>query len=386
MMKIKSTRVWIANQFIPAVIEMNGGKITDICTDMRIAVDCDYGDLRIVPGFIDIHTHGAYLFDTNSADEEGLKMWKRRLPEEGVTSFLPTTVTDYEDVLIKALKNVAKVKKQKDLPGAEILGVHLEGPFIDEKHHGAQPLQAIAKPDVAQFIKYQEAAEGNIRDITMAVEKDDHFALTEYCASHGVAVSVGHSSATAEQVYLASAHGACCATHTFNGMSGLVHRDNGVAGAVMRTDDIYAEIIGDCNHVTDDVINLFFRTKGKHRAIMVSDSLGVKGGKPGQIYHFDKFDIEIYPDGSAHLVKEKKFAGSTLKLNDGLRNLVDRAMVPFDAALNACTINPADMLKVSDRKGRICTGYDADIVVLNDDYSVAQTYCMGKKQLNLEAQ
>lgn len=304
-MLIKSRRVYVGDRFIPCVIEIEKDKIINIFLDKDCQVDKDYGDKRIVPGFIDIHTHGAYGFDTNSADEIGLKNWQKRLPEEGVTSFLPTTVTASKDKLLKALKNIAKVKHE-NYPGANIVGIHLEGPYIDQKYHGAQPVNAVVKPTVEEFQEYQDASNGLIKIITLAVEHDPNYILTKYCVDNHVAVSIGHSSATLEQVIFAAANGAKSVTHTFNGMSPLHHRKNGVAGAALCCDSLYSEIICDCHHVTPEAIQLFFRSKGKEKAIMVTDSLMCKGYKPGEIFHFADLDVEIYSDGSAHLVKEGK--------------------------------------------------------------------------------
>jgi len=149
-MIIQSKRVWIAGQFLAMQIEMQNGKITDILPYGTKAADIDYGDKRIVPGFIDVHTHGAYGFDTNDAEPEGLRDWMKRIPEEGVTAILPTTVTQMPDVLTAALKNVAAVVSE-GYEGAEILGVHFEGPYLDMEYKGAQPPEAIAKATVEQF-------------------------------------------------------------------------------------------------------------------------------------------------------------------------------------------------------------------------------------------
>ena len=380
-MRIKSESVWIGGNFIPAEIVMQQGKICSVYPYSAEPVDIDFGKKRIVPGFIDIHTHGAYGFDTNSADEEGLKKWKRGLPSEGVTSYLATTVTAGKETLIRAVENVARVRKTEDLPGAEILGVHLEGPYIDKKYHGAQPVETVAEPSAAEFEEYQRAAEGLIRIITLAPEHDPEFQFTKYCFREGVAVSLGHSSATFEQAAFAAANGAGSVTHTYNGMSAFTHRNNGLTGAAMRLDSLYCEVICDCCHCTAEALNLLFRAKGKEKVIMVTDSLMCKGGLPGERFQFAGLDVEIYPDGSAHLVREKNFAGSTLKMNEGLRNLVEKALVPFDAALNSCTANPAALLGESRRLGRISAGFDADIAVLDDDYTVLQTFCKGKPQL-----
>ena len=376
-MIIQSKKVWIADQFFPAQIEMEGEKIKNIYDYGTKEVDVDYGSKRIVPGFIDIHCHGAYTFDTNDANEEGLRNWTKGIVDEGVTGFLATTITQSEEVLTNAVKNVAKVVKD-GYEGAEILGIHFEGPYLDMKYKGAQPEQYIVKPSVEQFKRYQEAANGLIKVITMATEQDDNFELTEYCAKNGVVVSIGHSAATYEQTALAYAHGATSMTHVYNGMTPFNHRANGLVGAAYRLRTMYGEIICDGNHSTPAALNNYFMSKGPDYAIMISDALMAKGTPIGSHYIFGGNEIEIYPDGSAHLVSTKGLAGSTLNLNKGLRILVEEAMVPFNYAINSCTINPARCIGVDDRKGSITVGKDADIVVLNDDYSVEQTYCRGE--------
>ena len=375
-MIIQSKKVWIADQFFPAQIEMEGEKIKNIYDYGTKEVDVDYGSKRIVPGFIDIHCHGAYTFDTNDAHEEGLRNWTKGIVDEGVTGFLATTITQSEEVLTNAVKNVAKVVKD-GYEGAEILGIHFEGPYLDMKYKGAQPEQYIVKPTVEQFKHYQEAADGLIKVITMATEQDDNFELTEYCAKNGVVVSIGHSAATYEQAVMAYAHGATSMTHVYNGMTPFNHRANGLVGAAYRLRTMYGEIICDGNHSTPAALNNYFMSKGPDYAIMISDALMAKGTPIGSHYIFGGNEIEIYPDGSAHLVSTKGLAGSTLNLNKGLRILVEEAMVPFNYAINSCTINPARCIGVDDRKGSITVGKDADIVVLNDDYSVEQTYCRG---------
>ncbi len=376
-MIIQSKKVWIADQFFPAQIEMEGEKIKNIYDYGTKEVDVDYGSKRIVPGFIDIHCHGAYTFDTNDANEEGLRNWTKGIVDEGVTGFLATTITQSEEVLTNAVKNVAKVVKD-GYEGAEILGIHFEGPYLDMKYKGAQPEQYIVKPTVEQFKHYQEAADGLIKVITMATEQDDNFELTEYCAKNGVVVSIGHSAATYEQAVMAYAHGATSMTHVYNGMTPFNHRANGLVGAAYRLRTMYGEIICDGNHSTPAALNNYFMSKGPDYAIMISDALMAKGTPIGSHYIFGGNEIEIYPDGSAHLVSTKGLAGSTLNLNKGLRILVEEAMIPFNYAINSCTINPARCIGVDDRKGSITVGKDADIVVLNDDYSVEQTYCRGE--------
>ena len=379
-MIIQSKKVWIADQFIAAQIEMDGGKITGIYPYGTKEADVDYGDKRIVPGFIDVHCHGAFTFDTNDAHKEGLRNWTKNIVSEGVTAFLATTITQSEEVLTDAVANVAKVMEE-GYEGAEILGIHFEGPYLDMKYKGAQPEQHIVNGTIEQFERYQAAAKGNIRYITMATETDADFELTRYLADRGVVVSIGHSAATYEQACMAYANGAKCLTHVYNGMTPFNHRANGLVGAAFRLRTMYGEIICDGNHSTPAALNMFFMSKGPDYSIMVSDALMAKGTPIGSHHIFGGNEIEIYTDGSAHLVSTKGLAGSTLKLNEGLRILVEEALVPFNYAINACTLNPANCLGIADRKGSIRVGKDADIVVLDKDYAVVQTYCMGEAKL-----
>ena len=384
-MIIQSTKVWVADQFIKTQIEVENGKITNLYEYGTKTADVDYGDNRILPGFIDLHCHGAYGFDTNDANEEGLRNWVKNIVSEGVTALLPTTITQSEEVLTNALKNVAKVVRE-GYTGAEILGIHFEGPYLDMKYKGAQPEQYIVKPTVEQFEKYQEAADGLIRYITMATETDEDFELTKYCAEHGVVVSIGHSAATSEQAVQAFAHGARSMTHVYNGMTPFNHRANGLVGAAYRMKSMYGEIICDGNHSTPAALHQFFEAKGPHYGMMVSDALMAKGSPAGSKFIFGGNEIVIYPDGSAHLTSTGGLAGSTLHINEGLRILIEEALVPVDTAINACTKNPAACLRVDDRKGSLKVGMDADIVVIDHDYQVVQTYCMGTPMLEKKAE
>ena len=380
-MIIQSKKIWLADQFVAGQIEVVDGKIVGIYDYDEKEVDKDYGDNRVLPGFIDIHCHGAYGFDTNDAKEDGLRYWLRNIVNEGVTALLPTTITQSEEVLTNAVANVAKVVEE-GYEGAEVLGIHFEGPYLDMVYKGAQPEQHIVKPTIEQFKKYQKAANGLIKYITMATETDEDFALTRYCAENGVVVSIGHSAATYEQAVRAYAYGARSMTHVYNGMTAFNHRANGLVGGAYRIRNMYGEIICDGNHSTLAALNNYFTSKGPNYSIMVSDALMAKGSPVGSNFIFGGNEIEIYPDGSAHLTSTGGLAGSTLKLNQGLKILIEEALVPVNTAINSCTINPARCLKVDDHKGAIGVGYDGDLVVLDKDYEVIQTYCKGKEMID----
>ena len=378
-MIIQSKKVWIADHFTPAQLELEDGIIKEIYPYNEKEVTKDYGDLRILPGFIDIHCHGAYGFDTNDANPEGLRKWAKGIVDEGVTSFLATTLTQSEEVLTNAVSNVAKVVEE-GYEGAEILGIHFEGPYLNKAHKGAQPEEYCVKPNIEQFKRYQKAAHGLIKYITMAVENDEDYALTKYCSQNNVVVSIGHSNATYEQAVQAYAHGARSMTHVYNAMTPFTHRANGLVGGALRIRNMYGEIICDGNHSTLAALNNFFTSKGPDYSIMITDSLMCKGFPVGTKFDFGGQEVVIYPDGSAHLVEAGNLAGSTLNVNKGLKILIEDALVPVNYAINACTSNPARCLHVDDRKGTIGVGYDADLVVLDKDYEVVQTYCKGVGQ------
>ena len=375
-MRIQGKKMWIAGQFMAAQLLIEEGVIRQVLPYGAKEADEDYGDNRVLPGFIDIHCHGAYGFDTNDANPEGLRKWAKGIVDEGVTSFLATTLTQSEEVLTNAVSNVAKVVEE-GYEGAEILGIHFEGPYLNKAHKGAQPEEYCVKPNIEQFKRYQKAAHGLIKYITMAVENDEDYALTKYCSQNNVVVSIGHSNATYEQAVQAYAHGARSMTHVYNAMTPFTHRANGLVGGALRIRNMYGEIICDGNHSTLAALNNFFTSKGPDYSIMITDSLMCKGFPVGTKFDFGGQEVVIYPDGSAHLVEAGNLAGSTLNVNKGLKILIEDALVPVNYAINACTSNPARCLHVDDRKGTIGVGYDADLVVLDRDYEVVQTYCKG---------
>ena len=377
-MIIQSRKVYIDDKFVEAQIEIKEDKIINIYAYNYKKVDIDFKDKRIVPGFIDVHCHGYGGFDTNDATEEGLKSWLKNVTSEGVTALCPTTITQSKQVLTNALRNVAVVKKQNP-EGAQILGVHLEGPYISKEYKGAQPEEYIVKPNVEEFKEYQENAEGLIKIITIAPEEDDNYELIRYCVSHDVNVSLGHSAATYEVAQEAIKLGATSFTHTYNGMSRFNHRENNLVGAALGS-DVFAECICDGHHSTLNSLRIFFRCKGKN-GIMMSDGLMTKGLPVGTKMLFGGQEIEMKPDDTCRLTSTGNFAGSILRINNGLRILVEEVKVPFEIALSSCTSAPARYLHVDDHKAYIRKGYDADIVVLDDDYSVITTFARGKQYL-----
>lgn len=374
-MVIQSERVWLFGGFYPAHITVEEGQISHIAMGLSGDATHDFGQRRIIPGLIDSHTHGGWDYDANENDPEGLRRWAARLPAEGVTAFCPTTVTDDDATLFAALGNISRVMED-DYRGAEILGIHLEGPFLCKHYRGAQPEKPIRPASIREFEAFEKAARNRIIAITLAPEEDAGLALTRYCTQKGIAVNMGHSDASFEQALEAVANGAKNVTHVYNGMAKYVNREPGLLGAAFRLDGLYGEVIADGIFVSLVSASHLYRVKNDDDVIMISDSMKAKGCPPG-LYRFGGEPMLLGEDGATRR-ENGVLVGSTLHLNRGLYNMVEGAMVPFGAALKSCTINPARLLGVDGHKGKLQRGYDADIVVLEDNYDVHTTFCTGE--------
>ena len=250
---------------------------------------------------------------------------------------------------------------------------------MDVNHKGAQPESCIVSPNLEEFDRFQKACKDLLLIMTVAVEKDKDYYLTRNLTNRGVIVSVGHSGANYDEAMMGIANGAKLLTHTFNGMTGLHHREPGQVGAALRIRDVYSEIICDGIHIRPEVINIFFMSKGPDYAIMVSDSMSAKAYK-GTEFYLGGEKVIVSEDGSARR-ESGSLAGSILKIIDGLKVVVEKAQVPFNYAINACTSNPARLLRIDDRKGYIKANYDADLVVITDDYKIINTMVEGVFQL-----
>jgi len=373
-MLLKSKRVWLDGLFHPAIIEIENQKIINILEYSDKDVDYDYGSLRIIPGMIDVHCHGGYGFDTNDATA-GLLDWCQKLPNEGITAFCPTTVTQSEEVLLKALANVA-YHYENGYEGSEILGIHLEGPFLDINHKGAQPEQHIIKPSIAQFEKFDMAAKGLIKIVTLAAEKDIDFELSKYCFDKGIRVSLGHSGATYEQALLAFQNGVTGTTHCYNGMSDALHRDPNIPSAVIEIDNCYSELICDGQHVAPSIMKQFIKAKNNNHILMIDDALCTKCCPPGD-YELGGQKVEVRENGLCYIKGTDTISGGTMKFNEGLKFLIEELDISWQTVIKMASLNPATYLGVEDRKGKLAYGYDADIVVLNDDYEVNATFLKG---------
>jgi N-acetylglucosamine-6-phosphate deacetylase len=337
----------------------------------------------IVPGFIDVHIHGAGGADTMDATTEALNTMASILPEEGTTSFLATTITQDSEEIIKALENAADYIANQNHPGkAEVLGIHLEGPFINEVRKGAQPADHIIAPDIKLFDKMQEAAGNHIRLVTLAPEKENGYELIAYLAENGVISSIGHSDATYTQMAKAVKAGATHVTHLFNGMRGLHHRDPGVAGAALLFNELKIEIIADGIHVVPEMIDLSLRAKGTDGVILITDSMRAKCLKNGT---YDLGGQEVSVANGKALLADGTLAGSILKMKDSLKNMIEFTGITLEEAVKLASENPARQLNVFDRKGSIAKGKDADMIVLDENLEVTMAFCRGTASFSRES-
>ena len=351
---------------------VSDGKIKCFCeTKEGLELDDKY---IVVPGFIDRHIHGANGSDTMYATVKDLDNISKTIAEEGVTSFLPTTMTDDEGRIKKALKNIKEYMESGRIVGAQVIGAHLEGPFISPKHKGAQPLEYILKPDVNKFKEFEEASGGNIREVTFAYEEDGK-EFCKYLASKKITASLGHTDAKVDDVMEAVKNGATSATHTYNAMKGLHHREAGTVGGVFLSDEIYAELICDFVHVSPAAIKVLFKMKGKDKVTIITDALECKHCPDGK---YKLAGQDVFLKGKEARLADGTLAGSTLYMNDGIRNLKNLLGLSIEDAVNLASLNPARALNVDDKKGSIAIGKDADFAIIDKDLNVYMTVVKGE--------
>jgi len=376
-----NAKIYAENQMIHnGFIKIKGMEILALgwMTDFNVDDQSDIIDLHgqtVIPGMIDIHIHGTSGADVMDGDIAALETIVQALPQEGTTSFLATTMTQSDDNISKALKNAADFIQNYQTSGqSEVLGVHLEGPFVNPSMAGAQPVEFIIKPEIAVFEKWQQLAEGTIKLVTMAPEQQGGLELVQFLKQQGVVVSIGHSDATFADVKKAISAGATQVTHLYNQMKGLHHREPGVVGAAMLLDELYAELIVDGIHVCPEMIQLAYRNKKSEKLILITDSMRAKCLKNGN-YDLGG-QLVIVKDGTA-VLQNGTLAGSVLKLKDAMKNMLHYCDCTLEDIIKMTSSNPAKQLHISHRKGSIAVGKDADIVVLNSDYDVQMTFCRG---------
>ncbi|MBA2174210.1 N-acetylglucosamine-6-phosphate deacetylase [Halobacillus locisalis] len=328
--------------------------------------------MTLLPGFIDVHIHGANGHDVMDATQEAIKGIADKLPEEGTTSFLATTMTQSLENISLAVKNVGEYIVNPS-GKAEVIGIHLEGPFISPEKAGAQHPGHIMKPSVEQFQHWQKESHNCIRLVTMAPEVEGGILFISQISESGVVCSIGHTNATFEQANEAVEHGARHVTHLYNQMSGIHHREPGVVGAAFMNPQLMVEMIVDHIHSHSEAVRLAFQNVGPERAILVTDAMRAKC-LPEGTYDLGGQDV-VVKDGEARLI-DHTLAGSILTLDEAVRKMKSLASMSEIALMSSA--NPAKQIGVYDRKGSISEGKDADLVLMNEEGRIVLTLCRGE--------
>lgn len=366
------------------VVLVDGQKIVAIGRQDEISVPASANrvhkrDLTIVPGFIDVHIHGAAGHDVMEGSDEAFAAITASVVTRGTTALVATTVSASEEATCTALKAVAAWMEQRkdqsvaERASAEILGIHLEGPFINAARRGAHPAEWIAPPSLAIFQRYLDAAKGRMRIMTLAPELPGAAGLISAARKAGVVVSLGHTDASYAEAMAAIAGGARHATHVFNAMRPFTHRETGVVGAVLTSPNVTAELIADGVHVDDAAIRVLLATKGPPAVILVSDGIAATGMPDGK-YKLGTSEVRVA--GGIARTSEGKLAGSTLTLDRALRHLLGLG-VPLHDVLPMLTSNLARLLGLERRKGSLQAGADADLLLLDDHFEVAGVMARG---------
>lgn len=369
----KNGRVYLDGRFQQGDLLVQDGKIQAFgAVEAPDAQRVDLDGKLLIPGFMDIHTHGGDGVDVNGADKAGFCRIGRFFAAHGVTGWLCSILTDTET---QTLQSIAQARAAMADPagGARLLGIHLEGPFLSAQYKGAMPEHLLRTGDPALFYKYQQAAQGAIRYMTVSPEVEGVVEMIAALRDH-VAIAIGHSGADYETACAAIDAGARACTHTFNAM-GLFHQHRpGIMGAVLER-DVYCEAICDGRHLHPGSVRMLLACKGYDRVVAITDSIQAAGLPDGH-YKLGVNDVVVV-DGDAKLADTGVRAGSTLTMDQALKNLVRFTGQPVERILPLLTLQPAKVIGMDHAKGSIAPGKDGDLAVLNDALDVMETYIAG---------
>ena len=365
------------------LVFIDEGRIVEIASSSRRDIPkgprvLDFANCVLVPGFVDMHIHGGAGHDVMESDPAALPTLEQLLYRHGVTTYFPTTITAPLETTLDALGRLADAieaaSKNQSKDRARPAGIHLEGPFISHVRPGVHPTGDLLRPSLEIFERLWKASRGHIKVLTIAPELDGARALITEAARRGVCVSLGHSDANLEQAQSAVTAGARHATHTFNAMRPMGHRDPGILGFALADDRLSAEIIADGVHVDPLMVRLFLRAKGGDSAVLVTDATAATGMPDGQ-YRLGSLVVEV-KDGKC--LSHGKLAGSVLTLDQAVRNVVRFANCDLQGAVRLATLNPARTTGLASGVGTLAEGATADLVVLSPQGDVVQTIVQGQ--------
>ena len=329
----------------------------------------------VLPGFIDEHIHGAGGADIANCDYATIKKIATTLAKSGTTAFLATPASETEENTLGVVSKVYDYIQAQEKEGAEVVGVHLEGPFLAHKFKGGMVEENLRLPSVETFEKYYEASGKTVKMVTLAPELDGADLLIKRLKELNIVASIGHSAATHNDVLAATSTGASCVTHTYNAQSPLHHREVGVLGSALLLDELYCELIADTVHVSVPAMQLLVKNKPSDKVILITDSLMAQGLPVGE---YGSGGQTIVVDGTCCRLKNGTLAGTVVPMNGMIRNMVEKVGVPFTQAVDYATINPAQNLNIAHRKGSISIGKDADFAVLDENFDVYMTIRSGE--------
>lgn len=339
----------------------------------------DFGDATIAPGFLDIHVHGGAGLDVMRASLAELPRFGQFLSVHGVTGYFATTVAADLDTTYTALDRLANAIEKPTQPNggkptARPLGIHLEGPFLSHKRRGVHPPEYLVEPTISIFDKLWQAARGHVRMLTIAPEVPGALEVIAEVSRRNVCVSIGHSDAELPIAIEAVKAGARHATHTFNAMRPLDHRNPGIIGEVLSNDSISADIIVDGIHVSPEVVKVFLQSKGPERAVLITDSISATGMPDGR-YQLGPIQVDV-ADGKA--TANGSLAGSVLTMDRAVRNVTKFSNWTLKDAVRAATLNPAKAVGLSGTYGQLAVGSAADFVVMSPEGDVLKTVVGGQ--------
>lgn len=374
------------DEIVEGMVLIDGDTIEAVGRDLHVPAGArriDARDKICVPGFIDLHVHGAGGYDLMAATTEAFTCVSRMLLKHGTTSFFPTTVTCSGDATIVALERLgawiggAPASIGNDC--AQPLGIHMEGPFISHKRLGVHPIGHVLPPTTAAFRRFLEAAGDQLRILTIAPEMPGAGDVIDAAMENGVRVALGHTDATLEQAQRAIERGVRHAVHTFNAMRPFSHRDPGVTAAVLLDERVMAELIADNIHVERAAIQLLVKCKGPEGIVLVSDSVSPTGMPEGGGYRLGETEVTV--QNGAVRNREGVLAGSVLTLDRAIRNMREATSLPLRELVRMVSWNPSQMMHLTHKKGILAPGADADIVLLNQELQVAQVFARGRAVL-----
>ncbi|MHA2247804.1 MAG: N-acetylglucosamine-6-phosphate deacetylase [Candidatus Hodarchaeales archaeon] len=334
-----------------------------------------YPNAIATPGFIDIHIHGYGGCDVTMGKESCLAEMSKSLLKHGITSFIPTTVTQSQDILLKVCNNLKNVIK-KEVEGAEILGLHLEGPYINKgKEAGAQNVIFARNPDIIELKELIKKSERKIKRITLAPELPEMREFISDVSKMGILVAAGHTNATFKEAINGFDAGITICNHLFNGMRPFHHREPGIIGAYFARDDIYAELIADMIHLHPKTIEVVIKLKSIEKLILISDAIAETNLPDGE-YEIGGLKT-VFRDGISRIKATGRLAGSTLTMDVAIKNMVSKLGLDLKDVIRMATENPAKAMNLS-QYGCLEPGYVADIVILDSEINVLATICKGK--------